>query len=141
VRLPCINHAQIFHRDTILNVGIFGCEAAGYPVLVRGSIGQCELQAAHGWLFVPVIFFVVITGSYILPTVLIGIVAISFDEATRRAQGLQEMVEGMAVVVERGKEDMPAFFKAGRVESMREAFDEMDADGELSLDVHEVKGC
>ena len=33
--------------------------------------------------------FIIIFGAYVLPTVLIGIVCISFDEATRRAENMQ----------------------------------------------------
>lgn len=44
-----------------------------------------------GWVGTLILFCVVIFGSYVLPTVLIGIVAISFDEASRRATAIQEM--------------------------------------------------
>jgi hypothetical protein len=38
---------------------------------------------------------VVILGAYVMPTVLIGIVSINFDEANRRAEAMQEMDEKM----------------------------------------------
>ena len=36
------------------------------------------------------------------------------------------------------KNDLPDFFTPGRAKLLREAFDHMDADGELSLDINEL---
>ena len=52
---------------------------------------------AWGWLCFPAFFFVVIFGGYVLPTVLIGIVSISFDEASNKAEQVQEMVKEAVV--------------------------------------------
>lgn len=49
---------------------------------------QCKHDQGFGWIAALIFFFIVIIGSFILPTVLIGIVAISFDEATRRGRQL-----------------------------------------------------
>jgi uncharacterized membrane protein affecting hemolysin expression len=65
---------------------------------------------AWGWLFVPVIVFVVVCGSYILPVVLIGIVSISFNEATHRSEQLEEMYTGMQEVVAKASAELPDFF-------------------------------
>jgi len=72
-----------------------------------------------------------------LPTVLIGIVAISFDTATRRSALMASMEKEMRKVLATCSVDLPHFFTPGRIELLRAVFDHMDADGELSLDVNE----
>ena len=71
---------------------------------------RCEDSVAWGWLFVPVIVFVVVCGSYILPVVLIGIVSISFNEATHRSEQLEEMYTGMQEVFAKASAELPDFF-------------------------------
>jgi len=153
---------------------------------------------AFGWFFVPVMLFVIVCGSYILPVVLVGIVSISFNEATYRAEQLQEMYSGMQEVIDKARKELPDFFdpevlngdrfecrmklRVGlsfeyscintrcfttmiqdmlqasrcilgqsflsfsfslaffcqRMQAIRAVFDEMDADGLMVLDVHEM---
>jgi len=127
--------------DQILYITMYGC--AGYPagysmVNKPGLAVACTGSVALGWIGALVLFSLVIMGSYILPTVLIGIVSISFDEANRRASALQEMQEKMIRVQTLAKEDLPDFFSPGRMDSIRAVFDHMDADGGLVLDVNEM---
>ena len=77
----------------------------------------CADPAAHGWLAVPVFLFIVVFGSYVLPTVLIGTVAISFDEATKRLAQNKAIMDGMRDVIRAARNNMPRFFGPGRVES------------------------
>ena len=65
---------------------------------------------AWGWFFVPVMLFIIVCGSYILPVVLVGIVSISFNEATYRAEQLQEMYTGMQEVIDKASKELPDFF-------------------------------
>jgi len=77
-------------------------------------------------------------GAYVLPTVLVGIVSISFDEASRRNEALQEMEDKMALQAKAAYDQDPVFFAPARIVAIRDVFDAMDADGELSLDVNEM---
>ena len=75
--------------DQVLLVNMYGCE--GYPgayPIVDPSIYpnmECDANLALGWMSALVFFVTIILGTFVLPTVLIGIVVISFDEASRRA--------------------------------------------------------
>ena len=55
----------------------------------HGPARHCDQPYAAGWLGAFLVLFIIIFGAYVLPTVLIGIVCISFDEATRRAENIQ----------------------------------------------------
>ena len=83
-------------------------------------------------------FLVVIFGAYVLPTVLIGIVAISFDDATTKNKMLESMVHEMNRVVNQAKATMPTFITPNRIDIIRDLFEEMDADSEMTLDFNEV---
>jgi len=79
----------------IMYIAMFGCEGypAGYPFLNRGGSASCEDSIASGWLGAFLLLFIIIFGAYVLPTVLIGIVAISFEEATQRSNNMQVRVD------------------------------------------------
>jgi hypothetical protein len=67
---------------------MFGCAVypAAYPLLdeaINPTV-QCNHPEGLGWIAAALFLVIVIVGSFILPTVLIGIVAISFDAASRR---------------------------------------------------------
>jgi len=128
--------------DQILYITMFGCDQypAGYDFTVsaEGGLLRCENPYASGWVGAFFLLFIVIFGSYVLPTVLIGIVAISFEEATRHSANLQEMMEKMALVMVETEAKMPGYFTPDRIAKLREVFSEMDADNELSLDMNEM---
>jgi hypothetical protein len=79
---------------------MFGCDSypTAYPLLDLHPTSQCDHSFALGWIGAFIFFFIVILGAYVLPTVLVGIVSISFDEASRRNEALQEMEDKMARV-------------------------------------------
>ena len=79
-------------------IAMFGCDLypAGYDMVSRGI--HCEQPVAAGWMGAFLLLFIIIFGAYVLPTVLIGIVSISFEEATRRSQNLEEMYAKMEKV-------------------------------------------
>ncbi len=98
----------------------------------------CTNNTALGWLSALIFIFIIIMGTYVLPTVLIGIVVISFDEASRRATMVDEMIQNTEKAIDDAKTQMPEFFTEHRIERMMDVFKEMDADGELSLDINEM---
>ena len=61
----------------------YGCDVypGGYPFVREGTDLQCTEPQGHGWMAVVFFGFSVIIGGLILPTVLVGIVAISFEHA------------------------------------------------------------
>lgn len=68
-----------------MHINMRGCAEypnLGYPLTKDGS--QCTDSAALGWFAALVFLLVVVIESFVLPTVLIGVVIVSFDEATRR---------------------------------------------------------
>ncbi len=66
-------------------INIFGCDKypQGYADLVhKWPTLQCKPRHSDGlgWVAVPIFVALVIIGGYILPTVLIGIVIVSFTQ-------------------------------------------------------------
>jgi Ca2+-binding EF-hand superfamily protein len=107
-------------------------------VVKDSPLTSCTNPMALGWIGVFIFFCIIILGAYVLPTVLIGIVVISFEEASRKAEQMQEMLTKMVTVIGEAQEEMPDFFTEGRIDKLRTVFEEMDADGELTLDINEM---
>jgi len=71
--------------DQILYIAMYGCEGYpnGYELLRtknKNNDISCDANKAFGWIGAIIMLFVTIVGAYILPTVLIGVVSIKFDE-------------------------------------------------------------
>ena len=130
--------------DQILGIAVYGCDEypLGYDFTEEPHSKyvklRCESPVAGGWLAAFLILFIIIFGSYILPTVLIGIVAISFDEATKRATNYREMMRKMQTVKDDADKNMPGFLSSKRMSILEALFAEMDADGEMALDLNEI---
>ena len=131
--------------DQVLLINMYGCEyyPAGYPILDPGlnPQAQCTDSFGLGWMAVFVFTFIVIMSAYILPTTLIGIVIISFDEASKRGELIREQMEKLETVTKEAQAAMPEFFTEHRMERLEKVFEEMDCDGELSLDMNELQPC
>jgi len=126
--------------DQILYINVYGCAEypGGYPFLLNGGFTQCTDSRGLGWVAFPIFFFILIIGAYILPTVLVGIVVVSFDEATKRGKAIDEMMEEMEETTAEVKKVMPEFFTARRIRAMHEVFNEIDVDEGLNLDMEEL---
>jgi hypothetical protein len=74
--------------DQILYVAMFGCEGypAGYEFVSADMNLSCENSHPFGWSAAIVFTVVTIIGAFVMPTVLIGVVSIKFDETTSRFQ-------------------------------------------------------
>lgn len=140
LHLPAVlRGAKLRRRRRYIN--LYGCDAypGGYPMVAKDSpLTSCTNPVALGWIGVFIFLFIIIVGAYVLPTVLIGIVVISFEEASRKSEQMQEMVSKMVSVIGDAREQMPDFFTEGRIEKLRTVFEEIDADGELTLDINEM---
>jgi hypothetical protein len=122
-----------------------GCDAypAGYDFTDRRGKGlgdvislRCDNPNALGWLGALLMLVIVILGSFVLPTVLIGIVAISFEEATQKAINVRAVMASMDGVMEQVHERLPGYFTDKKMAELKEIFNEIDADGELSIDIN-----
>ncbi len=117
--------------DSILRISVLGCDEEQYDYLPEL---KCEHPMPLGWLGAWLLFAIVIFGAYVLPTVLIGIVAISFDDATTKQKMIEGMENEMHRVVDRAKKNLPTFITSNRINLVRDLFELMDADGEMTLD-------
>jgi len=128
--------------DQMLFVNMFGCDQfpAAYPFTVEDRFPgtQCNDPYAYGWWGALAIFAIVITGSYVMPVCLIGIIAISYDDAKRQGGILKDLDLGMKDTILQAKQSLPGFFAGNRIDLIRKVFEEMDADDELTLDLNEM---
>jgi hypothetical protein len=73
--------------DQILYITMFGCEGypGGYEFLDASGHhpASCQSNHAYGYLAVLVLVFIALLGAYVLPTVLVGVVSITFDKTSR----------------------------------------------------------
>ena len=72
-----------------MNINFYGCEHMPntYPLPTRGN--QCGNSQSLGWYSAIFFVFLVIIGGLVLPTVLIGVVAIAFEKASTRRKAEQ----------------------------------------------------
>ena len=126
--------------DQILYITMFGCDKypGGYAFLQNNPVTQCKHPYAWGWFGAYVVMFIVLTGSYIIPVVLIGIISIKYDEATKKSALLAQMRDDLVKVKERAMEDDPGFFDKQRFKLIQDAFQDLDADGGITLDLNEM---
>jgi hypothetical protein len=86
--------------DQILYVNVLGCGEYpnnGYPIVANPAL-QCTHSRGLGWIVFPIFSGILLIGAYVLPTVLVGIVVVSFDEAQKRGSAIDEMMQDMEVV-------------------------------------------
>jgi len=69
----------------------------GYPIVTNKDL-QCTNSQGLGWIVFPIFAGILLIGSFVLPTVLVGIVVVSFDEAQKRGEAIDEMMEDMEEV-------------------------------------------
>lgn len=82
---------------------------------------------------------VIVIGAFIIPTLLIGMVSIAFEEASHRTKIILDDTEKLEIVLPRVKALLPDFFRSpDRIERIKDVFDTMDAEGGGTLDVLEM---
>jgi hypothetical protein len=127
--------------DIILRVNMYGCSEfpGGYPLTEGANRFECnDKQKGLGWIAASYFIFVVVFGGLILPTMLIGIVTISFEESFRQSEAeIKNQVEAK-IMIQMVQEDMPNFFSDVRVELLKFVFTSIDVDNSGSLDINEV---
>lgn len=127
--------------DVILRINMYGCATYpnGYPFY--NSIYKCreEDEVAFGYIAMFFFVFTVILGGLILPTVLIGIVAISFENGWKRYTSEMIMNAILELLIENIQREMPEWWSQDRLWLIKTAFYYLDADGAGSLDIMELE--
>ena len=92
-----------------------------------------------GWLAFLYFFVLVVFGAFVLPTVLVGVISISFEQSTTKVKEDVKVDLQVSKVLETCKPWYPGVDLAGRAATLREVFTLLDCDGEGALDVDELK--
>jgi Ca2+-binding EF-hand superfamily protein len=123
--------------DQILYVAMFGC--AKYPAgNTSNQFNVCVKNTSFGWIGAVVLFFVTIIGAYVLPIVLIGVVSIKFDEASKFLEILKKGKSELQRHLEIAHKTLPGFFTQERLIAIEDVFHTLDSSGEYSLDMSEI---
>ena len=129
--------------EDVLYINVYGCDLYGYtdlwsnPTMALG----CDYPEAHGWMAALYFIALVVFGAFVMPTVLIGVISISFEESTQQVKEDLE-IDGMVTkVIQRCENEgwYPGVDLRRRAGVLREVFAVLDCDGEGSLDVNELR--
>ena len=128
--------------DATLRINMYDCATFprqfGYPLGgTEGSLA-CTDPKAFGFVGFAYFLVVIIVGALILPTMLIGVVAIKFEQASNKFENErhdQLATKGHIAVLQ---EDMGDFFDDDRVEMWRLIFKSIDVDAQGRLDLNEI---
>jgi len=82
------------------------------------SSSRCQIPG-YGFVAAFYYIFVVVFGGLILPTMLIGIVAISFEESFRRREKESEGLVESARMIDIAQKQMPDFFTPTRTHLLK----------------------
>jgi len=125
--------------DVILRVNLYGCETypKGYPF--SQTLNVCDNETA--WGYVAVFYFVttVICGGLILPTVLVGIVAVSFERAWQKFSEEMIMNAILGILISNIETQMPEWWSTKRLRLIKTTFAILDENGVGSLDINDVE--
>lgn len=85
--MPCLivlANTQTFDNwEDIMQINMFGCMAYGYGEGTMSNPCTAHGNRALGWIAATYFVLVVVLGGLVMPTVLIGIVSVAFDDQTR----------------------------------------------------------
>ena len=99
--------------DVPLRINMYGCASfpGGYPIASGNKRLECTNEKpGMGWLAAAYFCFVVIFGGLIMPTMLVGIVAVSFEESFRKCEDEKKNKDEAQIVINLVQDDMPEFF-------------------------------
>jgi len=99
---------------------------------------KCNNPEASGWAGVAVIIIIVLLGAYILPTVLVGIISIKFDEASQYGDTAKLVKERTDAVIKQVQGEVTGFFTEGRMEILKSLFNAMDCNANQSLEIVDI---
>jgi len=127
--------------DVVLRINMYGCATApnGYPFFNSQYTCKEEDESAFGYIAVFFFVFTVILGGLILPTVLIGIVAIAFENGWKRYTSEMIMNAILELLIENIQREMPEWWSQDRLWLIKTTFLYLDADGAGTLDIMELE--
>jgi hypothetical protein len=125
--------------DVILFVNLYGCETypKGYPF--SQTLYPCVEETAWGYVAVLYFVFTVVFGGLILPTVLVGIVAISFERAWQKYSKEMIMNAILDILIANMEEQMPEWWSTDRLRLIKTTFAFLDEHGLGSLAITDVE--
>ena len=128
--------------DATLRINMYDCanfpRQFGYPLGGTEGALACTNPKAFGFVGFAYFLVVIIVGALILPTMLIGVVAIKFEQASNKFENErhdQLATKGHIAVLQ---EDMGDFFDDDRVEMWQLIFKSIDVDAQGRLDLNEI---
>lgn len=127
--------------DDMMRINIYGCNIfpSDYAFIDSDDPLACNDPQRSGLVTVCYFALLVIFGGLILPTILIGIIAISFNEASRLNQARVRDTESVRHTENVISQHDPIFFSRERVLLLRRIYDTIDVDGSLELDMSEIE--
>ena len=129
--------------DVVSKINAYGCatfpSGKGYPFTT--SMYHCDPESETAWGWVALIYFliVVIFGGLLLPTVIVGIVAISFERAWGRYSEEMTMAAILSLLIRQIEEQMPEWWSVDRLRLIKTTFSQLDTEGAGSLDVQDIE--
>ena len=125
--------------DVVMRVNTWGCAdfTGAYPLTVDGSYA-CEHPRAFGFIGALYFLIVIVIASLILPTMLIGVVAINFEESSTQYENDMGDRKSSEVHIEIIKKDMGDFFTDERLWMWESIFKYLDVNGQGRLDLNEI---
>jgi len=130
--------------DDVLYANMYGCDRYGYfnikgePTMAR----SCNNPVALGWLAAAYFVILVVLGGLVLPTVLIGVISIEFEDSNHKI--IHEMAsEGMIKRIIQQASDWSTphghqLLPVEEIPLLRTVYDTLDVDGEDGLDKAEI---
>ena len=125
--------------EEVMKINMYGCAVypKGYPYLP--SRLPCNQSHGLGYLAFAFFAFTVLFGGIILPTTIIGIIAISFERAWSKYSEEEIMKGILDMLIIKMEENMPEWWSNDRLKLIRHTFSELDAANNGYLPFNEVK--
>ena len=124
-----------------MKINVYGCSEypLGYPMVSNISEFTCDNNSPMGWVAVVFMVVTIIVGGLVLPSVLVGIVSISFEQSWN--QYAEEVVKNsmLDLIVSQISAELPNWWSEDRLLLMKMVYQMLDHDNQGSLDVGEVK--
>jgi hypothetical protein len=127
-----------------LRINVYGCGSVppgrGYPFISDNS-EKCDpdSEEAYGWIAVAYFLFTVVLGGLLLPTVLIGIVAISFERAWSKYSEEKIMEAILTLLIRQIEELMPEWWSTDRLQLIKTTYSMLNVRGASALDLEDVE--
>ena len=109
--------------EAVMRVNMFGCDVEPSVYPVTSNDNECTDPFAWGWFAVAYFLLLVVIGGLVLPTVLIGVVAIAFEKSSQKNRKEEDEVKKVVAVCKKARLDMPDFFQGKRIEHLKNLFD------------------